>query len=130
MKTSAPPVVYSNTDGTPATSAFATRVASCMLRTFTQTGHAKNRPPFVSKIEGTVVPRLAGRCDEPPEPDLRKTSTAILRPGTLSRYGQLLRAPHGRVHWAGTETSTTSHGSIDGAVRSGERAAAEVLEHG
>ena len=34
-----------------------------------------------------------------------------------------IREPFGRVHWAGTETSTTSHGAIDGAVRSGERAA-------
>ena len=38
------------------------------------------------------------------------------------------REPFGRVHWAGTETSTISHGAIDGAVRSGERAAAEILD--
>ncbi|MBA2327148.1 MAG: FAD-dependent oxidoreductase [Actinobacteria bacterium] len=50
------------------------------------------------------------------------------RPGILTRYGPLLREPFGRVHWARTETSTTSHGAIDGAVRSGERAAAEVLD--
>jgi monoamine oxidase len=48
--------------------------------------------------------------------------------GILSRYGHLLREPFGRVHWAGTETATISHGAIDGAVRSGERAAAEILE--
>jgi len=42
--------------------------------------------------------------------------------------GSLLREPVGRLHWAGTETSTTSHGSIDGAVRSGERASAEILD--
>lgn len=48
-------------------------------------------------------------------------------PGILSRYGALLRTPFGRVHWAGTETATRSHGAVDGAVRSGERAAAEVL---
>ena len=40
-------------------------------------------------------------------------------PGILTRYGSLLREPFGRVHWAGTETATTSHGAIDGAVRSG-----------
>ena len=49
-------------------------------------------------------------------------------PGILSRYGQLLREPFGRVHWAGTETATISHGAMDGAVRSGERAAAEILD--
>jgi monoamine oxidase len=60
----------------------------------------------------------------------RGCSTAHLPPGILTRYGPLLREPVGRVHWAGTETSTVSHGAIDGAVRSGERAAAEILEVG
>jgi monoamine oxidase len=55
-------------------------------------------------------------------------SIAHLPPGILTRYGALLREPFGRVHWAGTETSTTSHGAIDGAVRSGERVAAEIIE--
>jgi monoamine oxidase len=58
----------------------------------------------------------------------RGCSFAHLRPGILSRYGSLLREPFGRVHWAGTETSTTSHGAMDGAARSGERAAAEILD--
>jgi monoamine oxidase len=58
----------------------------------------------------------------------RGCSFAHLRPGILSRYGPLLRRPWGRVHWAGTETATTSHGAIDGAVRSGERATLEILE--
>jgi monoamine oxidase len=52
---------------------------------------------------------------------------AHLAPGVLTQYGHTLRAPTGRIHWAGTETSTVSHGAIDGAIRSGERAAAEIL---
>ena len=48
-------------------------------------------------------------------------------PGVLTEYGYTLRAPCGRIHWAGTETSPVMHGFIDGAVRSGERAAAEVM---
>ena len=60
----------------------------------------------------------------------RGCSMAHLPPGILTRYGSLLREPVGRVHWAGTETSTVSHGAIDGAVRSGQRAAAEILEAG
>jgi monoamine oxidase len=47
--------------------------------------------------------------------------------GTLLAYGHRLREPVGRIHWAGTETSTFWNGYMDGAVRSGERAAAEVL---
>jgi monoamine oxidase len=58
----------------------------------------------------------------------RGCSMAHLPPGILTRFGPLLRQPFGRVHWAGTETATTSHGAIDGAVRSGERAAAEILD--
>ncbi|MGO9875135.1 MAG: flavin monoamine oxidase family protein [Acidimicrobiia bacterium] len=58
----------------------------------------------------------------------RGCSMAHFRPGMLTRYGPLLRQPFGRLHWAGTETATTSYGAMDGAVRSGERAAAEILE--
>lgn len=58
----------------------------------------------------------------------RGCSMAHLTPGTLTAHGKLLREPFGRVHWAGTETATISHGAIDGAVRSGERVAAEVLD--
>jgi monoamine oxidase len=47
--------------------------------------------------------------------------------GVLTTYGHALTEPCGRVHWAGSETATTSHGAIDGAIRSGERAAVEVL---
>ncbi len=47
-------------------------------------------------------------------------------PGVWSDYGSALRAPVGRLHWAGTETSDVFAGYMDGAVRSGERAAAEV----
>lgn len=47
-------------------------------------------------------------------------------PGTLVPSVRLA-APLGRVHFAGTETATRSNGYIDGAIASGERAAAEVL---
>jgi monoamine oxidase len=48
-------------------------------------------------------------------------------PGAWARLGPALRAHAGRVHWAGTETATVWCGFIDGAVRSGERAAAEAI---
>lgn len=51
-----------------------------------------------------------------------------LPPGLLSQAGAALREPVGRVHWAGTETSDIWGGFMDGAVRSGERAAAEVVQ--
>jgi monoamine oxidase len=48
--------------------------------------------------------------------------------GTYTAYGTALRKTVGRIHWAGTETSTYWNGYMDGAVRSGERAAAEALD--
>jgi monoamine oxidase len=57
----------------------------------------------------------------------RGCPVGILSPGTLLAYGSRIRRPVGRIHWAGTETSTFWNGYMDGAVRSGERAAAEVL---
>ena len=46
--------------------------------------------------------------------------------GVLTEFGYTLRQPCGRIHWAGTESSAVMCGWIDGAIRSGERAAAEV----
>ena len=47
-------------------------------------------------------------------------------PGVWTDFGAALRAPVGRIHWAGTETAEVFCGYMDGAVRSGERAAQEV----
>jgi monoamine oxidase len=52
---------------------------------------------------------------------------ATMPPGVLTKYGKALREPVGRIHWAGTESSDYWCGYMDGAVRSGERAAREVL---
>jgi monoamine oxidase len=52
---------------------------------------------------------------------------AIAGVGTVYGYGSYIRQPFGRVHRAGTETATYWSGYMDGAVRAGERAAAEVL---
>jgi monoamine oxidase len=57
----------------------------------------------------------------------RGCSMAHYPVGILTKYGHLLREPFGRLHWAGTETSTKSHGAIDGAILSGDRAASKVL---
>jgi monoamine oxidase len=52
---------------------------------------------------------------------------AIAGTGTLYGNGSAIRAPYGRVHWAGTETATYWSGYMDGAVSAGQRAATEVL---
>jgi monoamine oxidase len=52
----------------------------------------------------------------------------LMGPGVWTTLGKALREPVGRIHWAGTETSDIWNGYIDGAVRSGERVAAEVIQ--
>ncbi|HUI04077.1 MAG TPA: flavin monoamine oxidase family protein [Acidimicrobiales bacterium] len=51
----------------------------------------------------------------------------LFGPNVWTRYGHALRQPVGPVHWAGTETASVWCGYMDGAVSSGQRAAAEVL---
>ncbi|HEY8865334.1 MAG TPA: FAD-dependent oxidoreductase [Solirubrobacteraceae bacterium] len=48
-------------------------------------------------------------------------------PGAWTSYGEALRAPIGPIHWASAETATVWSGYMDGAVQSGERAAAEAV---
>ncbi len=53
----------------------------------------------------------------------------VMGPGVWTTLGHVLREPVGRIHWAGTETSDVWNGYIDGAVRSGERVAKEIMMH-
>ncbi|KFM63667.1 Amine oxidase [flavin-containing] B, partial [Stegodyphus mimosarum] len=53
--------------------------------------------------------------------------TAMYPPGLFTRYGKVLRAPIGRLHFAGTETAVKWSGYMDGAIEAGERAAREIL---
>lgn len=48
--------------------------------------------------------------------------------GVWTQYGKAVAAPVGRIHWAGAETSDTWNGYMDGALRSGYRAAAAILD--
>ncbi|KAI8659065.1 Amine oxidase [Fusarium sp. Ph1] len=53
---------------------------------------------------------------------------ASLTPGVLDTLGgNALREPCGNLHFAGTETASEWKGYMEGAIQSGERAAAEVL---
>jgi monoamine oxidase len=61
------------------------------------------------------------------EPYTRGCPVGIAPPGLLTTYGRALREPVQRLHWAGAETSTYWNGYMEGAVRSGERAAREAL---
>ena len=50
-----------------------------------------------------------------------------MAPAGLTDFEHVLRAHSGRVHFVGTETAYEWKGYMEGAVRSGERGAQEVL---
>jgi len=52
--------------------------------------------------------------------------TAAVPPGSWTTYGPWLHKPVDGIFWAGTETADQWTGFLDGAVRSGKRAADEV----
>jgi len=62
------------------------------------------------------------------DPWTRGCYGAHFPPGTWTQFGPALRRPAGLLHWAGTETATEWSGYMDGAVQSGKRAAAEILD--
>ena len=53
---------------------------------------------------------------------------AHLPTGAVTSYGSAIRQPVGNVYWAGSERATDLHGLMEGAVRSGERTAEEILD--
>jgi monoamine oxidase len=76
--------------------------------------------------DSALDPRLYLEQDWSAEPWSGGGPTFLMPPGAWTDAGTALREPHGGVHWAGSEAATRWAGFMDGAVRSGERAAAEV----
>ena len=62
------------------------------------------------------------------EPYTRGCYGAAMTTGAWTSFGEYLRAPVGPIGWAGAEVATVWSGYMDGAVRSGDRAALEALE--
>lgn len=52
---------------------------------------------------------------------------AHFAPGVWTSYGDALRPPVGRIHWAGAEYAVEWNGYMEGAVRSGSAVAEEIL---
>jgi monoamine oxidase len=92
---------------------------------------AERRKLVLGRIAELLGPEGADAIDYvendwPAEPWTRGCYGANMGPGVLTTLGPALREPFGRIHWAGTETSPVWSGYIEGAIRSGERAAGEV----
>lgn len=61
------------------------------------------------------------------EPFTRGCYGGRLGTGLWTHLGKELRRPCGVIHWAGAETAEVWNGYMDGAIRSGQRAADEIL---
>ena len=59
--------------------------------------------------------------------DARLLRRLRCRPASVSTTARRCASRSAAIHWAGTETATVWNGYMDGAIQSGERAAAEVL---
>ena len=102
-------------------------------RQFLATPPAERRAQVLGNFASFFGPEANSPVDYfetnwPQERYSRGGPVGILGPGTLINQGAALRRPVRRIHWAGTETSTYWNGYMDGAIRSGERAAREVLD--
>ena len=53
--------------------------------------------------------------------------SCVPTPGTYMSFGDSLGEPTGRIHWAGSDTSPTFNGYVEGAFRSADRVSEEVL---
>ena len=68
-------------------------------------------------------------ADWPAQPYVGGGYGGYMPPGVMSSYGSALQAPCGLIHWASTEHASRWTGFFDGAIRSGERAASDVIAH-
>ncbi len=95
-------------------------------------GEGERRAVFVRTLSRRLGPSAASPLEVmeqnwAEEQWTRGCSMGHFPTGVLTQYGRRLREPVGRLHWAGTETASTSYGAMDGAVRSGERVCEEIL---
>jgi monoamine oxidase len=120
---------HSKCDGRPALVGLITGLAALQMENFTK---EQRRLAVISQIK-----EMYGVTEEPEAYYERVWSheefsggcfAGIYPPdGTLCRLGPYIREPIGHYHWASTETATEFYGYMEGALRSGQRAALEVL---
>lgn len=107
-------------------------VGGADARSFARRPEAERRAAVVAGLCGLFGDRAANFVDYAErhwadEPWSGGGPVSNFGPGGWTGYGRLLRAPEGRVHWAGTETAIAWSGFMEGALQSAERVAAELL---
>jgi monoamine oxidase len=124
-------VTYDNTPESGSPGVILGFIGGSAARTYRPLDAAARKQAFVDELAATLGDEARGDSqyfdmDWTAEPYTRGCPTGSMSPGTMSRYGAWMRSRIGRIHWAGTETADYWAGYMDGAVRSGERAAKEV----
>ena len=94
---------------------------------------AERRAAVLDAFARFIGPRAAAPTrfveqDWAQEPWTRGCYVGFTPPGVLLDYGPAIRRPVGPIHWAGAEYATFWNGYMDGAVRSGEEVAGDVLQ--
>jgi monoamine oxidase len=108
-------------------------LAAGNARSLARVEESERRHAVLSSLAAFFGPRAAHprdyvETDWSAQKWTRGCYSAHFAPGVWTGYGEALRAPVGRLHWAGSESATSWIGYMDGAVQSGLRAAAEVLD--
>jgi monoamine oxidase len=107
-------------------------VLANQAKDFSLLSESERKKAILSQFEGffgkeAASPNLYIDKSWAEEEFTRGCYAGVMPTGAWTSLGKHLREPIGNIHWAGTETSDVWNGYIDGAVRSGERAALEVL---
>ena len=102
-------------------------------RRFSGVATTERREAAIGSLTDVFGPRAAAptdylEMDWSSEPWTRGCYAGKPAVGAAVAFGRALRRPDGPIHWAGAETAAMWHGYFDGAVASGHRAAAEVIE--
>ena len=125
-------VVFDNSppDGSPGV--LLAFLEGAQARAFAGRPAAERRDAVVGELTRLFGPRAARpeafyERDWTAEEWTRGCYGAFLPPGVWTSVGDAMRPPVGPLHWAGAELAERWSGYMDGAVRSGEAAAAAIL---
>ena len=101
-------------------------------RAFNELSEEQRHATVISELAEFFGPRAAAPTQVlsknwSEEPYTRGCYGGRFATGLWTTVGRHLAQPCGRLHWAGAETAAVWNGYIDGAIRSGYRAAEEIL---
>lgn len=124
-------VTYDNTPESGSPGVILGFVGGRFAKTFRTLDPAARKQAFVDQVAASFGDEARADADYfeldwTAQPYTKGCPTGSFSPGQMSKLGAYIRPAVGHIHWAGTETSDYWAGYMDGAVRSGERAAKEV----